>query len=269
VLAPHKLPESYASWNRRWGAPIGFPLAARLPVRARLLPLVGRYFAGMFSLQSNSASREFEYPWAWDVAGVRPGMTCVDVGAGHSGFPFVLSASGARSRLVDPFLRFSAEPSYEVSPESIVARMNRAFGTHVELVHDTLDHAALPDASVDRLFCISALEHMPDAAIAAIAREAGRILKPAGRFILTVDLFLDIAPFTTEPHNEFGRNIDVRAFVESTGLRVDGGLTSELHGYPEFDSQRIQSRLRDYLVSRSYPVLTQCLVLSKPGAGTP
>jgi SAM-dependent methyltransferase len=218
----------------------------------------------MFAFQSNSASREFEYPWAWELGDIRPGMTCVDVGAGHSGFPFVLSASGAKSLLVDPFLQYSADRSYVLPPVSVVNRMNRAFRTQVQLVHDTLDRAALADASVDRLFSISALEHMPDAAIATIAREARRILRTGGRFILTVDLFLDIAPFAKPERNQFGRNIDVRTFVESTGLRLDAGRPAELHGYPEFDANRIQAHVSEYFLSASYPVLTQCLVLSQP-----
>jgi SAM-dependent methyltransferase len=266
MLAPARLPATYLEWNRRWGAPGGYRFALKLPVRVRLAPLLGRYLGGMFSIQSNSASREFEYPWAWDMGQVRPGMTCVDVGAGHSGFPFVLSKNGADSRLVDPFLQFCEDRHYEVSPASIVGRMNRAFGTHVQLVHDTLDHARLPDASVDRLFCISALEHMPDDAIDAIAREARRILKPGGRFVLTIDLFLDIIPFAAPERNQFGRNIDVRAFIESTGLKMEVGNPSELYGYQEFDAAAIKTHLRDYLVSRSYPVLTQCVVLTRPAA---
>jgi SAM-dependent methyltransferase len=266
VLAPSQLPAAYATWNQRWGAPSGYRFALRLPFRVRLWRLVARHVAGMFAFQSNSASREFEYPWAWEMGAVGQGMTCVDVGAGHSGFPFVLSASGVDSHLVDPFLQYSADRSYEVPPPSIVARMNAAFRTRVALVHDTLDRAALADASVDRLFCISALEHMPDEAIDSIARESRRILKPGGRFILTVDLFLDIAPFAQPERNQFGRNIDVRRFVESTGLRLDVGRPSELHGYPEFDAGTISAHLGEYLVSRSYPVLTQCLVLTKPKA---
>jgi SAM-dependent methyltransferase len=264
MLAPSRLPAAYAEWNHAWGAPRGYRFALKVPVKVRLQPLVARHVAGMFAFQSNSASREFEYPWAWDVGQVRPGMTCVDIGAGHSGFPFILSASGADSRLVDPFLQYSADRSYELSPAAVVGRMNRAFQTHVRLVHDTLDHAALADASVDRLFCISALEHMPDSAIDTIAREARRILKPGGRFILTVDLFLDIAPFTPRERNQFGRNIDVRRFVESTGLRLAVGRQPELYGYPQFDAHAIEAHLADYLVSRSYPVLTQCVVLTRP-----
>jgi len=264
VLAPSQLPASFAAWNRQWGAPDGYRFALKLPWRVRLQPLVARYAAGMFAFQRNSASREFEYPWAWEMGGLRTGMTCVDVGAGHSGFPFVLSASGAKSRLVDPFLQYSADESYVLQPATVVARMNQAFKTHVELVHDTLDRASLADASVDRLFCISALEHMPDEAIAAIASESRRILKPGGRFILTVDLFLDIQPFEAPERNQYGRNIDVRRFVEATGLRLELGTTAELRGYPDFDAAAITSNLSKYLVSRSYPVLTQCLVLAKP-----
>ena len=264
MLAPSQLPSGYAEWNRRWGAPFGYRHAARFPTRVRLLPLVARHLAGMFAFQTNSAAREFEYPWAWDVADIRRGLTCVDVGAGHSGFPFVLSASGADTWLVDPFLQFSNDANYVRPPASIVARMNRAFRTDVRLIHDTLDRAALADDSVDRLFCISALEHMPDEAIATIAAESRRILKPKGHFVVTIDLFLDIVPFAQPQRNQFGRNIDVKAFVDATGLRLTLGRPAELHGYPEFDPDQTKAHLSEYLISRSYPVLTQCLVLTKP-----
>jgi SAM-dependent methyltransferase len=230
-----------------------------------MVPLIARYAAGMFAFQSNSASREFEYPWAWHEADVRPGMTCVDVGAGHSGFPFVLSTAGADVTLVDPFLQYSADRSYQKSPALVVARMNRAFRTRVRVVHGTMEHAQLADTSVDRIFCISALEHMPDEAIATIATEAERVLKPGARLILTVDLFLDIAPFAAPEHNQFGRNIDIRRFVEATRLNLVVGRPAELHGYPEFRADRIRAQQQDYMVSASYPLLTQCLVLAKPG----
>ena len=97
MLAPSELRPAFVEWNRQWGAPAGYRFALKLPWRVRMQSLMARYVAGMFAFQSNSTSREFEYPWAWDIGNVRPGMTCVDIGAGHSGFPFVLNARGARS----------------------------------------------------------------------------------------------------------------------------------------------------------------------------
>jgi len=263
MLAGAQLPAAYLEWNRQWGAPTGYRFGPRIRFKARLIPFVARHIAGMFAFQSNSSTRAFEYPWAWDVGRVSPGMTCVDLGAGHSGFPFVLSAAGANSVLVDPFLQFDRDHNYPVAPKWVVDRMNTAFRTRVRLEHNTLDGARLADNSVDRLFCISALEHMPDTAIDSIAREAQRILKPGGLFILTVDLFLDIAPFAAPESNQFGRNIDVRRFVESTGLRLDVGTPSELRGYPDFDPAAIRTDIKKYLISQVHPVLTQCLVLRK------
>jgi SAM-dependent methyltransferase len=220
----------------------------------------------VFAFQPNNCSRRWEYPWAWDMGDIRPGLRCVDVGGGHSGFPFVLSRAGAESWVVDPFLDYGGSNHYVSNPVEMTARMNRAFRTNVQVLHGTIDQLPLPPASVDRIFCLSALEHMPVEARALIADAVPRLLRPGGRFVATIDLFLNLSPFTSRPTNQFGTNIDVRAFVEATGLRCVVGVRSELLGYPEFDPDLIQSSLERYAVSVPYPVLTQCLVLELDNA---
>jgi small ligand-binding sensory domain FIST len=41
------------------------------------------------------------------------------------------------------------------------------------------------------------------------------------------------------------------------------GRCEELFGHPEFDADKIQSRLDEFFVG-DYPALAQCLVLQKP-----
>lgn len=81
--------------------------------------------------------------------------------------------------------------------------------------------------------------------------------------MLTVDLFLDLAPFCSRTQNRWGHNILVRDLVEESGLRLVAGDRAELYGFDEFCPDRILSGLADYLLG-DYPVLAQTFVLRKP-----
>ena len=81
--------------------------------------------------------------------------------------------------------------------------------------------------------------------------------------MLTIDLFLDVHPFTDVRENQYGTNVNVRKAIEAAPFAVEIGTPSQLHGFPEFDRTRIQARLSEFLIG-SYPTLTQCLVLRKP-----
>jgi hypothetical protein len=85
-------------------------------------------------------------------------------------------------------------------------------------------------------------------------------LAPGGIVVLTVDLFLDLSPFTSSSRNEHGANIDLSRFLSDAGLVVIEGHPKELHGFPEFSSEDILRRLQDFYVGRPVPTLTQCLV---------
>jgi SAM-dependent methyltransferase len=265
MLAPVRLPARYAEWNQRWGAPYGFETQRFIPYRWRLSRWASRY-VGVFAFQPNNCSRQWEYPWAWDMGEIRAGLRCVDIGGGHSGFSFVLSRAGAESWVVDPFLDYGGSHHYVGEPVEMITRMNRAFSTNVQVFHGTVENLPLAPNSVDRIFCLSALEHMPPSARQHIASAAARLLRAGGRFVVTIDLFLNLVPFTSRGENQFGTNIDVRAFVEATGLRSIVGEPAELMGYSAFDADAVQSRLERYALSVPYPVLTQCVVLERPTA---
>lgn len=57
----------------------------------------------------------------------------------------------------------------------------------------------------DCIYGISAIKHIPDADILAILQHARRVLKPGGLFVIRLDLFLDIEPFTTSETNRYGK----------------------------------------------------------------
>ena len=263
VIGPRHNPVEWQDFELKWGSPFGHQ-----DLKRRVLFGLARRFArlswqakavGPFGFQSdNNATRAFEYPWAFHVLPVGPSHTVVDLGGSLGGLQFVLSKQGARVVNVDP--GDNDRGRWRVDGETI-ATFNRAFRTSVELRKTSLAQAGFASASVDRLYCISTLEHVPEAEIASLAREIGRILTPGGYAVLTIDLFYDLAPFTSRSSNVHGRNIDVRAFVEDSGLKLHIGERSELCGYPEFDPDAIQSRAMEFVQGDIALNTTQALVL--------
>ncbi len=263
MIARRQLDPSFAAWNRRWAAPFGWSPATRLlPHRCWLWPPLPR-LVGAFAFQVNSATRRFEYPWAFANGRVAAGQTAVDLGGGLSGFPFVLARCGLKVTLVDPFLDYGSALPYPADPGAVVARLNRGLGTAVTLVRAPVDRAGIADASVDRVFSISTLEHLSEDAALSAVREVHRVLKPGGRLVLTVDLFLNLSPFTRRQTNRYGRNLSVADLVAASGLALVEGTPAELVGFPEFAPEAILARLDEFLLVESYPVLTQALVLEK------
>jgi hypothetical protein len=92
-----------------------------------------------------------------------------------------------------------------------------------------------------------------------------RILKPGGEFIMTVDLYLDIAPFTERLANDYGSNIDLHWLSNLAPFELVFGNPMELYGFPEFDRDGVLCNLEQFLCG-TYPVLVQCLILRKPEA---
>jgi SAM-dependent methyltransferase len=229
--------------------------------RPRLARLAPRLL-GLFGFQGNNDTRTVEYPWAFYAVEVRPGMTVVEIGGALSGFQFVLANAGAKVINVDP-----VDGAYGARlplNESTIARLNRAFGTDVELRRCTLDEARLPSASVDVVYSISTIEHLPDQQLEVLTREVARILRPGGHAVLTIDLFLDVAPFAEATENRWGRNVDLAALIDASGLDLVSGVEPDLHGFPTFDPDDVVRRLPSLYVGAGYPVCAQALVLRKP-----
>ena len=140
--------------------------------------------------------------------------------------------------------------------------MNEVYRTAVRLVRSDLVGAALPTGSVDVVYCISMLEHLGDHERTEARSEVSRILRPGGHLVLTVDLFLDLVPFTSRATNRYGTNVNLLEVVDRSGLALVSGRRDELFGYPEFDADLVQARLSEYLIG-GYPALAQCLVLAQ------
>jgi SAM-dependent methyltransferase len=266
MLARQALPAAHAEWNRRWGAPAGYSGRSALAY-LREPTAEDALREGMFGAQVNSTTRRAEYPWAFHAVRERPGGVAVEVGGGLSGLQFALSKHGTAVINVDPFSGYGqdGESSSAAAAVTTHARLNSWFGTSAELRACRLAEAGIGACTVDTGYCISVIEHLADEEITAVLGDYGRILRPGGRLVLTVDLFLDIAPFTPAPANEWGRNIDIFQLIADSGLRLADGVPAELRGFPEFRPEQILAHLPDYEVNEHYPQLAQLFVLVKPG----
>jgi SAM-dependent methyltransferase len=252
MLAPATLPERYRKWNDTHGAPFGRPNPKRRLLDYFRRPKSPEQLRGPFSIQSNNTTREFEYPWAFESALLKAGMRVVDLGGGLCGFQFVLDHCGCRVVNVDPGM----EAKGRGWPCDL-------FGTHVDLRNTTIEKANLDDNSVNCVFSISVLEHLADADITTVMKHVYRCLKPGGLFILTVDLFLNLYPFSSRLSNEFGRNQNIRSMTGLENWDLVAGNREQLFGFESFSADAILSNLENYLIGRYYPVLAQCLVLKK------
>jgi SAM-dependent methyltransferase len=260
MLAPRDLPRSYVDWNRRWSAPDGSAWTRRLDRKWWTWPIAAS-LVGPFAYQVNNDTRCFEYPWAFEALAPVPGLSVLEVGGSLSGFQFALSRSGCRVVNVDPARE--TETHWPLDAR-MFARLNRRFGTSVTLKQSVIQEAGLVSESFDRVVSISVIEHVPEEDIVDLLGHVRRVLRPGGRLVLTIDLFLDLAPFTSEARNKFGTNISVERLVRESGLVLVYGDTRELHGFPAFDADRIMGQRDRYYIGQGWPVMVQTLVLAKP-----
>jgi len=261
MIAPSVIPEAYRHWNLVNGAPNGRHVRFRR-LQERFLPeTLFRRALGPFSIQHNNSTRTFEYPWAFEAGELRPGMKILEIGGSLAGFQFVLARHGCQVVNVDPGMQ-AAGVGWPCDQNSI-GRLNRVFRTAVELRNTTVERAELGDGEFDRVYSLSVIEHLPAGDAAEVMAHAFRCLKPGGKFILTADLFLNLAPFTARLKNEYGLNQNLAELTGRQPWQLAAGKRDELYGFSGFAPDKILSRLETYLVG-GYPALAQCLVLQKP-----
>lgn len=260
MLAQAGIPANYRDWNRRWKAPFGSPLAKVVPLSARMWPGLANV-VGPFAYQPNNDTRAFEYPWAFEALSPRPGLRVLEIGGGLSGFQFVLDHAGCKVVNVDPG-EAARGRGWRVGP-TLMGKLNRRFQAGIDLRNCFVDEANLADESFDAVVSISTIEHIPEADLVEVLKTIRRVLTPGGRFVATVDLFLDLAPFTKKQTNEWGSNVSIQWLVETSGLQLVEGKPEELFGFPEFDAERVRSRIPSYLVGNGHPAMVQAFVLEK------
>jgi len=270
MIFPQVCSEKYQRWNKYWGAPFGY-LYYKKFFKGCLLYYLQRYQMlwyphfllkrlGLFSVQTNNSStRIYEYPWAYFATPISSSMKILEIGGGLSGFQFVLSTTGAKVMNIDPMEK---KHNYNYSFK-LFTLMNRMYHTDVRLHKGTIDSISLPDKTIDRVFCLSVLEHLGDREINTIMKRSAQLLKPHGRMICTVDLFLDLYPFSNRKKNKYGRNISIKKIIYDSGLELYRGKRQELYGFDEFNHKHILGKLYSYYIAEQYPVLSQAFVLKK------
>jgi SAM-dependent methyltransferase len=257
MLAPFRLPDSYAQFNRRHHAPDGTVLRHRLRRfgRSRLRLLL----SGPYAWQSNNTTRAFEYPWAHEqIHRLGRNLVIADVGASLAGLQFTLAREGYEVHAVDPGLNatglgWGVDPTFH----QLLAETYRA---PVQLHPTIFQEAGFAENSLDVVLSVSTIEHFGPDDLQSFAESARRALKPGGHLVLTIDLFLDLIPFTDRERNRWGTNMSVAALIEALDATIIVGDRDVLYGFPEFDARRIQTELSQYLIG-AYPTLTQCVVL--------
>lgn len=281
MLARRELPAEYEAWNGMWGSPWGRRALAlpfeggrydivtqvveRLPQSARTRMLRAPRLMkarGPFAFQPNTSTRGYEYPWAFhQVHGSGPSRI-LEIGGALSGLQFVLAKSGHEMHNVDPFLDYG-KGSYESDPIAEHATLNQTFGTDV-----VLHRATLPEANITGPFsavlCISTIEHLSEKDIVATLSAAKELLIPGGLLVLTVDLFLNLEPFSDRKTNQWGDNTSIAWIEELIGYEMVAGDRSELYGYPEFSVTNILSRLEEFAISNQYPQMAQLVAFRAP-----
>lgn len=262
MLARRQIPAEYRVWNKQWGAPFGHPTRTAQRYWGKLLSEdLKTKLAGPFSIQPNSDTREFEYPWAFHAVPLKPDMRVVEVGGGLSGFQFVLSRFCREVVNVDPGLRAKGR-GWHCDTESI-SRLNHLFSASVQLRNCTIQDAQLEEGAYDIVYSLSVMEHLTEDEFWETTEHVWRCLRTGGKFVLTVDLFLNLSPFTQRKSNEFGVNFPAGALSEFRTFALLQGEPCEMYGSSSFDKELIQANLENYYVGRYYPALAQCFVLEK------
>lgn len=160
-----------------------------------------------FRIPSGWWSRPYEYAWA--MAYAKGGHVAADMGCGWNYRPL----HDALSNVCDFVYGVDQHPGILELPQM----QNGAF-----VVADF--SACIPEikaGSLDRIFCISVLEELPNYESALI--EFRRLLKPDGLIVMTCDARYD----NGQPEHEKYRGVDMDrldAAIKSAGLAYNGGI---------------------------------------------
>lgn len=237
MIARAALTPDLVAWNARSGAPSH----------------------GAFALsQFAPTTRVWEYAWAATRVPLPRGIRTIDIGGGLGSFAIALAAEGADATVVDPNLDGK-------SPAAVRNAWARYCGVELGSGECTVDRLQAAEESFDLAFCLSVIEHLTAAERAQIMRGAHRLLRPGGFFVMTVDLFLGLAPFTATRRQGDAQNVSIPELIATAPFSLAQGAPGELFGFAEFDPAVILARARsgEFLVTPA-GVMSQGMVLRRP-----
>lgn len=127
-------------------------------------------------------------PWIAAHGEWAPGLRFLDVGAGFSDLAsFLARTHGAEAWVADDFGASQGEQIW--SRWGDPAEMPQKH-PEVKYVFKNLgqDVPEIPEASFDRVYSVSVLEHVPPEKIAAVLKHMGKLLKPGGLLMCSIDI---------------------------------------------------------------------------------
>jgi len=157
-------------------------------------------------------SREWEYPWAVLNASVTPGMAVADLGCGGSPLlPLLNRERGCAGFGIDLNL-LSKEGTHNLrgfraDPNTIIP--------NIRWITRSMTDTGLSAASLDRVFCISVLEHVDATTADKTFAEVARVLRPGGRLLITTDVDGAHRTMTLTPE-------ELIELARKRGLVIDG-----------------------------------------------
>jgi cyclopropane fatty-acyl-phospholipid synthase-like methyltransferase len=187
------------------------------------LVVTGRAVFGFFTSHYPHA---LNYAWALErLEPLVPGARVLDVGAGVSPLPIILSRRGILVETVDKSSRIRTMPvgsdwdEWGFFDYSVVDARIRSYH------RDVREH--VPARPYDRVFSVGALAHMTRTEREETVRLISQWLEPGGRLLLAIDL-LPKSDFLwnrsegveVEPPPEHGTVDDLLASIERADLRV-------------------------------------------------
>lgn len=215
--------------------------------------------------------KTWAYPWCLLNAGLQRDMLVLDFGCGsYSNFTYYLS---------------EITGSLTVGMDAAGVRTESG---KVRFVQNAADTIAFPANFFDRVFSVSALEHVPVPLRRRVWSELLRVLRPGGWAVLTIDWIfgfngrllkqLTASPHLRQRHSTMYGNYDFAELLsELSGVAAPlRSIPAEaLPGAPEFDENRILADT-DILVTTSdmipdvepFRFTTVGLILRKHGVPT-
>lgn len=169
-------------------------------------------------IQAPYWSRKWEWPWAVDRADISDGLIVADMGSGN------MSPISVYLGKIYPSIKiYAVDLNLSPFPDT----------KQIKTLQENLIHTSIPSSSVDRVICISTLEHMGKDNWIPAMEEFKRILKPEGKIILTVDVENNRGSMWNFKKFElewFIKNVDPNAIIPTCPLDILDSASGNLPG---------------------------------------